>query len=448
MHYRLSRYGVPLTINGKSLFYHSLTFDFIVLENDPSFMLDEGLISIDENSPLLKEMVEKKIVSSVEEDAILLQQLRAEIREPYVSTAYLFITKNCNLACSYCFEKQSEVHNSSKGIMTCQTLEDSIHFFSKLIRQDMSRFHEKKTIIFYGGEPFHNKKTLYYGIQKVQEAIDLKELPDTTKMIIVTNGTLLGDEDIQFIKEKGVTLTFSLDGDREASVNRIFPDGKSLAWEKATETFKKCKAAGIDLNVACTLTPQTLERSNETLAYFIHEIGITNIGFNLILDNEIIQLNPAYDDLAADFVTTSYFTLAENKISENRTQRRIQVFARKHPCLFDCNAAGGRQIAIAPDGEVGICHEHIMDQQHFVTNIYEDFRPSESPKYQKWKNRSPLFMDECQSCTAIGVCGGGCVINTERKFGTIWKPDERFCKQTLSILNRILLTQLLESSQP
>ena len=52
--------------------------------------------------------------------------------------------------------------------------------------------------------------------------------------------------------------------------------------------------------------------------------------------------------------------------------------------------------------------------------------------------RSPLYMDECYNCPAIGICGGGCVINTESADGDIFTPDRRFCKQTLEILNYLI----------
>lgn len=61
------------------------------------------------------------------------------------------------------------------------------------------------------------------------------------------------------------------------------------------------------------------------------------------------------------------------------------------------------------------------------------------PVYKEWQKRSPLYMEECYDCPALGICSGGCVINTERKFGTIHRPDPRFCKQTVSILEKILL---------
>lgn len=402
---------------------------------------DEMTNSLTDINPSMVQILTDKgfIVENDDADDKILDDCRKEILEPYISTAYFFLTKNCNLACRYCFERQSETKNSSEGVMSFDVFNRGLDFFQRLINLDKDRFNERKTIIFYGGEPFHNKKLLFSAITEIQNRIKKGDLPVQSKMLVVTNGTLMNDEDIQFIKKNGVTVTFSLDGDRQASANRVYPDGETLAWDKATETFKKCVEAGIDLNIACTLSPETIVRQKEVLDYFI-SIGATNIGFNVILDNDIIQLNTDYDDKAADFVTTAYRTLSDNNITENRTRRRLDVFKHKHPCLFDCNAAGGRQIAIAPNGDIGICHEHIMDKKHFITTIDDmEFDPKQSAEYKMWNKRSPLYIDSCQNCIALGVCGGGCVINSERKHDSIFIPDQRFCKQTISILKNILL---------
>lgn len=413
----------------------------MVSEDITGAIYDEMANSLTEIDPFMEQILKDKgfIVENEDADDKILDDCRKEILEPYISTAYFFLTKNCNLACRYCFERQSETKNSSEGVMSFDVFSRGLDFFQRLINLDKDRFNERKTIIFYGGEPFHNKKLLFSAITEIQDRITKGDLPVQTKMLVVTNGTLMNDEDILFIKKNGVTVTFSLDGDRQASANRVYPDGKTLAWDKATETFKKCVEAGIDLNIACTLSPETIVRQKEVLDYFI-SIGATNIGFNVILDNDIIQLNTDYDDKAADFVTTAYRTLSDNNITENRTRRRLDVLKHKHPCLFDCNAAGGRQIAIAPNGDIGICHEHIMDKKHFITTIDDmEFDPKQSAEYKMWNKRSPLYIDSCLNCIALGICGGGCVINSERKHDSIFIPDQRFCKQTISILKNILL---------
>lgn len=420
------------------MIYHALK---MMSEDITGATYDKMTNSLTDINPSMVQILTDKgfIVENDDADDKILDDCRKEILEPYISTAYFFLTKNCNLACRYCFERQSETKNSSEGVMSFDVFNRGLDFFQRLINLDKARVNERKTIIFYGGEPFHNKKLLFSAITEIQDRIKKGDLPARTKMLVVTNGTLMNDEDIQFIKKNGVTVTFSLDGDRQASANRVYPDGETLAWGKATETFKKCVEAGIDLNIACTLSPETIARQKEVLDYFI-SIGATNIGFNVILDNDIIQLNTDYDDKAADFVTTAYRTLSDNNITENRTRRRLDVFKHKHPCLFDCNAAGGRQIAIAPNGDIGICHEHIMDKRHFITTIDDmEFDPKQSAEYKMWNKRSPLYIDSCRNCIALGVCGGGCVINSERKHDSIFIPDQRFCKQTISILKNILL---------
>jgi uncharacterized protein len=321
--------------------------------------------------------------------------------------------------------------------MSRETALQGLRFFSMLMQQQPERFHEKKTIIFYGGEPLMNRDILRFTITRAEEFIAVGLFPAGTKIIVVTNGTLLNDDDIEFFRQHKVTLTFSIDGDDAANASRVFPDDKP-AFEKITASYKKCRDAGLDLNVACTLTPASVGRLDESVSYFIHELKIKNIGFNVLLDNGLICISPDYNEAAADFVVRAGNILNTHQISENRTGRRRQVFKKKQPSIFDCNAQGGRQIAIAPGGEVGICHEHIADRGHFVTTIYDDFNPATNPVYLEWNRRSPLFMEKCLDCRALGVCGGGCVINTERATGSIWIPDPRFCLQTLKILDSLI----------
>lgn len=322
--------------------------------------------------------------------------------------------------------------------MTQEIAEQGLRFFSEMIKLKPEKFREKKTIIFYGGEPLMNREVLQFTINLVFDFISKGLLPGSTKIIVVTNGTLLTGADIEYFLEHDVTITFSIDGDEISTENRVYPDGKQ-AFSKIEESYISCRDAGLDLNVACTLTPSTLERMEETIRYFSDKLKIKNIGFNVLLDNGLIAIPAGYDDTAAEFVATAGKKLLDLGISENRNSRRRQVFSKKRPCIFDCNAQGGRQIAIAPGGEVGICHEHITDRQHFVTNVFSEFDPSTDPVYGEWTKRSPLYMEPCLDCPALGICGGGCVINSERATGSIWHPDPRFCKQTLKILEMIVL---------
>ena len=57
--------------------------------------------------------------------------------------------------------------------------------------------------------------------------------------------------------------------------------------------------------------------------------------------------------------------------------------------------------------------------------------------FQRWARLSPLLTEACQSCEALGICGGGCPMNAERTTGSLDGLDARFCvhaKNTLQWL--------------
>lgn len=249
----IHRFRLP---SGKLLFFHALTQEYVRIDNCSCSEISRKLSS---SKP--------HFFCTEEEDNKLLEIFRAELSEPYINTAYFFLTKNCNLSCRYCFERQSEFENNPGAIMSCDTFDKALGFFERLIKTNSTKYSQTRfSLIFYGGEPFSNKVTLHHAIKKVASEIRIGNLPEgRTKMLVVTNGTLLNEEDMKLLKANNVTVTFSLDGDRASSVNRVYSDGKTLAWEKATESFKQCKDYGLDLNVACTLSPDTIQNRESVL---------------------------------------------------------------------------------------------------------------------------------------------------------------------------------------
>jgi len=47
--------------------------------------------------------------------------------------------------------------------------------------------------------------------------------------------------------------------------------------------------------------------------------------------------------------------------------------------------------------------------------------------FDGWRKRSPFFMEQCFSCEAIAICGGGCPASAELKIGSRWNINERIC---------------------
>lgn len=118
----------------------------------------------------------------------------------------LILTKECNLRCSYCYEKHSERDDEEmdfdivkRSIIEC--MENSLDF-------------DGVEIEFFGGEPM----LCFPLIQKTVEWFQSREWPIPYKFLIGTNGTLLTDEmkDWLYQKRENLNIAVSLDGNKTA----------------------------------------------------------------------------------------------------------------------------------------------------------------------------------------------------------------------------------------
>ena len=130
--------------------------------------------------------------------------------------------------------------------------------------------------------------------------------------------------------------------------------------------------------------------------------------------------------------------------------RKVDAFVNHKIHLQDCAAEGANQLVIAPNGDVGICHGYLSTRETFVTNVDSlDFRMDQDPLFLEWNKRTPLNMEKCLDCMALGTCGGGCALNAKANHQTIWDLDERFCIHSRATLEFLIwdLFEILTKSK-
>ena len=200
----------------------------------------------------------------------------------------------------------------------------------------------------------------------------------------------------------------------------------------------------MDIGASCTLSEASISNFDTTISILLDECGVTNLGLNLMITGNQ-KMAEGYSEKAARFIIKAFQIFRERGVYEDRIMRKVNAFVEKKIWPFDCGAAGGNQIVIAPNGDVGICHGFTAERKYFPTNINDDaFDVSRDVIYNEWSTRSPLNMPQCQGCPALGMCGGGCPFQAEIETGSIWNLDERFCvhaKLTLEWLIWDLLKQ-------
>ncbi len=360
-----------------------------------------------------------------------------KIGTSYIDIAFFLLTNDCNFACKYCFVREPMQQNHQPVYMTRETALKGLNLYTRLIHSDPTKLSREKALVFYGGEPLMNFPVLKFILEKISEYKGEGKLPAHLRPLVVTNGSLMTAEIANFLKTHQVTVTFSLDGPEAANCNRLLENGKP-AFPSIVRGLRICQSREMDLNIACTLTPQNLVSPERTIESFTKDYRVKRLGFNMLLDNDIMETSPDYNLKASEFIIQAHRKLRKAGIRENRMSRRLQAFHNGGVCLHDCMAAAGREMAIAPTGEIGICHEHMWDGLHTISHVNDlEFNPAENEVYREWMSRTPLNMEQCQNCMALGICGGGCPVNAENH-GSIWELDERFCVQCKTILEWLI----------
>lgn len=369
---------------------------------------------------------------------------------PYVSIAYFILTDACNFGCKYCFVESRMPKGYRFRMMNAETVEKGLDFFCRLIKLTPEFFEEEKTIVIYGGEPLMNNDALISLLESIQKRKQDGRLPKRTEISMVTNAALVTPEIARFLADYKVNVAVSIDGD-EAATNsaRQYKDGKPV-FADVVRGFNILQESGANVGVSCTLSQKSVDDFDSTMETILERLKVDSLGFNIVLSGNDYEVSEDYDVKAARAIIKAFETFRKRNVFEDRIMRKVDSFVKSELYAFDCGAAGGGQIVIAPDGQVGICHGYLGSRKHFATTVDDEtFDPRNDPVFVEWSRRSPLNMDACRECPALGICGGGCPLNADFEEGSIWGLDKRFCvhcKTTLEWLIWDLYKQMINKT--
>ncbi len=398
----------------------------------------------------------KILTQALDEDERVLQFVQSNIPSPAINVCYMIMSEQCNLACKYCFlgnnDKAKRSSFSSEN-MSIETADKAIDFFIRQIKlSGLDTAENKPILIFYGGEPLVNFSVLEHAALRINELRQKEKCVENIEMSIVTNGVLLNEERLTRLSELRVAIAISIDGfTEEANSMRVDIAGKPV-FSRILATLDKCREMGINISLSVTLSEETIKDTQNILA-LIDTYGIKGFGFNIMMSDENFVLPQSYNEAAAQFIIDEFVKLRELGVYEDRMMRKLKSFSKAQVYFSDCAATSGGQLVIAPDGRVGICHGCLSDKKYFVSHIADDtFNAVENAQFIEWSQVTPINHEECLSCPALGICGGGCPVNAMhlKPGNTIHSIDERFCvhsKKTLEFFIRDLYRIITESSE-
>lgn len=160
-------------------------------------------------------------------------------------SAFLIMTKQCNLACTYCYEK-------SKCVGEHMSLEVAKQSVDWLYKSTIERESEKKVqVTFFGGEPTLRREVILevmdYAMEKERET----GIP--VEFDIITNGLIYFPEWFDKITEYGKEprMQFSVDGTPECQdMDRLLTNGEGssqVVFKNLDMYIRKIEEMGLKL---------------------------------------------------------------------------------------------------------------------------------------------------------------------------------------------------------
>lgn len=326
-------------------------------------------------------------------------------------------TTACNFRCVYC----------SEGEKTPVWLEDSL--FYKVVDElpavlEATHDHSIK-FLWHGGEP------LMMGREFLGRLMDyaIAHLSDhyEVQFSMQSNGYLIDEEWIRFLKKYGVSMGISLDGYPELhDANRPTKDGKPTA-AVVLKNIKAMKEAGIMAGTLMVLnTAEPID--DEKLFQFIYENQLSP------KIHSVIPCGRARDRQDTEKIYNNYVDLlirlykriitADKPIVVeplNEIMNAILGVAPVRECSF--NGSCGRDfICLYPDGEVGFCGRDNESRTLVYGNIREKslvelYCSSNAERIRA--RQEYLQAHDCINCKEWNLCHGGCSFEAVNAFGTL-----------------------------
>ncbi|MEM2089923.1 MAG: HAD hydrolase-like protein [Candidatus Pacearchaeota archaeon] len=327
-----------------------------------------------------------------------------------IETFFIILTKNCNFRCKYCFV------NKAKETLSQDKIDELISI--------MEGFDTKKNckIFIYGGEPLLYPHLVKKIITKIRNGKKFKNCNIT----ICTNGSLYSDHLADFLKEKKVYLSISLDGDRLLNQMRIDKKNNET-YNLVVKNIKKFKAKQIPFTISCTISEKNVDYLPQIPLFFKEQFGINSMGFNFPVGDANFDIDKLAYNLFKSFEVCSKLGVHEDFIL-----RRLYPFLKGEIFDKECNAYGN-QIVIQPNLRLHTCVVQSCAGSSKELCDYSDLKCIRN-LLKKWSLRTSLKMASCKRCIFKYMCGGGCAYNGLIKRKNLFLPDEQHCRFTYNFV--------------
>lgn len=310
--------------------------------------------------------------------------------------ATVVLTTSCNLRCDYCYiDKQS-------AAMSTATVTKAIDFVFRTAEPD-----ERLDFGLFGGEPLLEWQLAEETVALVERRAENSRR--TVRLSVVTNGTLLNDGILRYVRDHQLILQVSCDGVPHVhDAHRRHMDGKPTSAIVEANLLAALQILPAVL-VNVVYGPDTYSYLPESIQY------LASLGLKQII------LNPDYsaiwtpEDIAG--LKDTYIRLTELYLEYYRNKRplfislideKIAVILRGGYGPNERCHMGYGEFAFSPQGFIFPCERLVGNGERTPHCIGHLDRPDRLARGHCQANGTPCKNVECQLCTVANFCMNWC----------------------------------------
>lgn len=336
------------------------------------------------------------------------------------SAVYFNPTERCNLNCRYCY--LPEAMRRSGVDMSPADLERALKLLAAHFAATLPAGAVKPQLVFHGSEPMLQREAIFAAIER---------FGDRFRFGIQTNGTLLDDEAVAFIRRRGVSLGLSLDAHlREINDQSRYTWGRQGVFGPVSRALELL-AGYENFSVICTVSQTNVAHLPEIVDYF-HQHQVPVALFNPVRCTQPggRALKPADEVLAASFIaaldrTYELFQATGRRLVvanfANILLAIVAPTARRLMC--DISPCGGGRcfFAVAATGDVFPCSEFIGLPEFRGGNLFQDDLEAilASEAFRRITGRKVEDFQPCARCAIRHYCGAPCPAEVYTTYGTL-----------------------------
>ena len=325
----------------------------------------------------------------------------------------LNVTNNCNLRCSYCFEKAKAPEMMSPEI--------AVKAIDKAYRKLEK---EPFTINFFGGEPLLNWPAVKAVIDHCEEKNYI------VRYGITTNLTILTDEMLEYFDRVSMPVLVSIDGIKE-----VHDKNRCKSYDTVLKNLKKLIDIGLTRHIEARLTvlPEDVKYTLQGLKE-IYALGIDNLCPIPVTDIEWDE--QSLKDCRQFYKECNEWFLEVMKNppkDRNLTIKNIDDLLRHSlvPEQYDthmCPIFQNTWCTVDWEGKVYCCHQGPTSTPEFKEELcMGDIDYIDETKIRENPMPAEFLKEECNTCVAKVTCKSGCPVENLRENRNYNKCTQAYC---------------------